>query len=301
MSATTITTIKKVMNKFSRNAEIDEFLEKSLSEAGYGGVDITTSPLGTRITLFVQRPGLVIGRRGMGIRDLTEKLEKKFALPNPQISVVEEEVPELNPRIMCSRIAQTVVRGTAFRRAAIWAMNSMMSAGALGVEIVISGKLRSERAHFEKYVAGVVPKSGDTADKVVRRATTDVLLKMGLYGVKVSIAIKNAIPPEIEAIETKPAAPSTSAEGEQSPPSAEQTTIASKDQQGQRKPSPSSRNEGATPPSRPEASSSQTESAQTAGQGRPSKGSAQRRGRAPRSSRQSSMSKKEQSKGNETA
>ena len=68
MASTTITTTRKVMNKFARNAEIDEFLEKSLVEAGYGGVDITTSPVGTRITLFVQRPGLVIGRRGMGIR-----------------------------------------------------------------------------------------------------------------------------------------------------------------------------------------------------------------------------------------
>jgi small subunit ribosomal protein S3 len=198
LSSTTITTTKKVMNKFARNADIDEFLEKALVEAGYGGVDIATSPVGTRITLFVQRPGLVIGRRGMGIRDLTEKLEKKFGLPNPQISVVEEEVPELNPRIMCSRIAQTVVRGTAFRRAALWAMNSIMNAGALGVEIVISGKLRSERAHFERYVSGVVPKSGDTAERMVRRATTDVLMKMGLYGVRVSIAIKNSIAPEFE-------------------------------------------------------------------------------------------------------
>ncbi|MDA4111148.1 MAG: 30S ribosomal protein S3 [Thaumarchaeota archaeon] len=215
MATTTITTTKKVMNKFARNAEIDEFLEASLTEAGYGGVDITTSPLGTRITLFVQRPGLVIGRRGMGIRDLTEKLEKKFGLPNPQISVVEEEVPELNPRIMCSRIAQTVVRGTAFRRAAIWAMNSMMNAGALGVEITISGKLRSERAHFEKYVAGVVPKSGETADRIVRRATTDVLLKMGLFGVKVDIAIKNSIPPDVELIELN--APASSETGEEKP------------------------------------------------------------------------------------
>ncbi|MDG6907531.1 MAG: 30S ribosomal protein S3 [Nitrososphaerota archaeon] len=186
------------MNKFSRNAGVDEFLEKSLVEAGYGGVDIASSPVGTRITLFVQRPGLVIGRRGMGIRDLTEKLEKKFGLPNPQISVVEEEVPELNPRIMCSRISQTVIRGTAFRRAALWAMNSIMNAGALGVEIVISGKLRSERAHFERYIQGVVPKSGETADRIVRRATADVLMKMGLYGVRVSIAIKNSVAPEIE-------------------------------------------------------------------------------------------------------
>lgn len=198
MSSATITTTRKVMNKFSRNSEIDEYLEQQLKDAGYGGVDIMTSPVGTRITLYVQRPGLVIGRRGMGIRDLTDRMEKKFNLPNPQISVVEETTPELNPRIMANRIAQTVVRGTAFRRAAIWTLNSMMNAGAMGAEITIAGKLRSERAHFEKYVAGVVPKSGDTADRMVRHATTDVLLKMGLYGVQVKIAIKNAIPPDIE-------------------------------------------------------------------------------------------------------
>lgn len=269
------------MNKFSRNAEIDEFLEKSLGDAGYGGVDITTSPLGTRITLYVQRPGLVIGRRGMGIRDLTEKLEKKFNLPNPQISVIEEEVPELNPRIMCSRIAQTVVRGTAFRRAAIWAMNSMMSAGALGVEITISGKLRSERAHFEKYVAGVVPKSGDSADKIVRRATTDVLLKMGLYGVKVSIAIKNALPPEIEFKEEEKAIGGQPSAGQDSLGQTQETQSASTGQQSAKeqqnvKPAEAKDNE-TNRPSRPP----------------------QGRGRAPRSSRRSSTSKKEQKKTNE--
>ncbi|MHB1909517.1 MAG: 30S ribosomal protein S3 [Nitrososphaerales archaeon] len=212
MSTATITTTRKVMNKFSRNSEIDEFLEQALRDSGYGGVDITTSPVGTRITLYVQRPGLVIGRRGVGIKDLTEKMEKKFALPNPQISVVEETAPELNPRIMASRIAQTVARGTAFRRAAIWTLNSIMNAGAMGAEIVISGKLRSERAHFEKYVGGVVPKSGDTADRMVRRATTDVLLKMGLYGVQVKIAIKDAVPSDIELKDTPAAAEAPSGE-----------------------------------------------------------------------------------------
>src|SRR5579872_1168144 len=253
MSTATITTTKKVLNKFERNADIDEFLEKALTEAGYGGVDITTSPVGTRITLFVQRPGLVIGRRGMGIRDLTEKLEKRFGLPNPQISVVEEEVPELNPRIMCSRIAQTVVRGTAFRRAAIWAMNSMMNAGALGVEITISGKLRSERAHFEKYVSGVVPKSGETADRIVRRATTDVLLKMGLYGVKVSIAIKNSIAPDVEMIEPS----ETSSEGVSEQPQVPANQPQQDKQQAEQQASPK---EGQAPRSSRRSSTSRKES-----------------------------------------
>ncbi|MCP8307481.1 MAG: 30S ribosomal protein S3 [archaeon] len=192
------------MKNYAKNAELDEFLQKELANAGYGGVDILKTPIGTRITIFVTRPGLVIGRRGMGIKDLTSIIEKKFGLPNPQISVLEVEIPELNPTVMSNRIAQSVIRGGAFRRAALWALNSIMNAGAMGTEIIISGKLRSERSHHEKYRAGIVPKSGEVALKAVREATSHLLLKMGLYGIKVRIALKEIIPPEVEIIEKKP-------------------------------------------------------------------------------------------------
>jgi len=108
------------------------------------------------------------------------------------------ERPELNPRIMAQRTAQIVARGTAFRRAANWTMTTIMEAGAMGCEIGVAGKLRSDRAHKEKYRMGVVPKSGETADEIVRSATTDVLLKLGLFGIKVKIAIADALPPPIE-------------------------------------------------------------------------------------------------------
>ena len=181
-----------------RNLELDEYLASTLKDAGYGEVDVQRTPIGTRITLYVTRPGLVIGRKGTGIKDLTSRIEEKFGLVNPQISVLEVSLPELNPKIMCSRIAQLVERGTAFRRAAMWSMNTIMNAGALGVEIAIAGKLRSERAHFEKHSSGVMPKSGDFAEKVVRIGTTSVLTKMGLMGIKLRIALKNELPQEFE-------------------------------------------------------------------------------------------------------
>lgn len=190
--------IKNVMKNYYRNMELDEFLAGELAEAGYGGVDVQKTPVGTRITLYITRPGLVIGRKGMGIKDLTSKLETRFGLANPQISVLEVEIPELNPRIMANRASQQITRGTAFRRAAFWTLNTIMNAGALGAEITISGKLRSERAHFEKYTMGIVPKSGEVAKRVVKEAVAHVLLKMGLYGIKVKIAYKDAIPPEFE-------------------------------------------------------------------------------------------------------
>jgi small subunit ribosomal protein S3 len=190
--------IKNVVNNNYRNMELDEFLKEELKDAGYGGVDIQKSPLGTKLTLYVTRPGLVIGRKGSGIKDLTSKLEIKYGLVNPQISVVELEIPELNPKIMCNRIAQLIERGTAFRRAALWTVNTIRNAGALGVEVTISGKLRSERAHFEKHSAGVIPKSGNIADRVVKEGITHVLTKMGIMGIRLKIAIKNAVPPEFE-------------------------------------------------------------------------------------------------------
>lgn len=202
MSTGSHSAIKTVMKNFYRNMELDEFLSKQLADAGYGGVDVQKTPVGTRITLYVTRPGLVIGRKGMGIKDLTDKLEKQFGLSNPQISVLEVEIPELNPRIIANRVSQMITRGTAFRRASLWALNTIMNAGALGAEIVISGKLRSERSHFEKYTIGIVPKSGETANRIVKEAVAHVLLKMGLYGIRIKIAYKDAIPPDFEIVNT---------------------------------------------------------------------------------------------------
>jgi small subunit ribosomal protein S3 len=208
MSASEKSAVKSLLSMHRTYAELDEYLEKALKEAGYAGVDVQKNPVGSRITVFVTRPGLAIGRRGTGIKDLTERVAAKFPLPNPQIAVSEVESPELNPRIMAARISQIVARGTAFRRAANWTMNSIMAAGAAGVEIGVAGKLRSDRSHSEKYRMGVVPKSGEASKRVVREATTDVLLKLGLYGIQVKIAIKDAVPPMVEFIDqTVEAAP----------------------------------------------------------------------------------------------
>jgi len=190
--------VKNVIKNNFRNMELNEFLAAALKDAGYGGVEVQKTPVGARITVYVTRPGLVIGRKGIGIKDLMTKIEQKFGLQNPQISVLEVTNPELNPHIMCNRIAQLIERGTAFRRAAMWSLNTIMNAGALGVEVVISGKLRTERAHFEKHTVGVVPKSGDIAGQIVTTGVSHVLTKMGLMGIQLRIASRAALPQEFE-------------------------------------------------------------------------------------------------------
>ena len=229
--------VKNVIKSNYRNMELDEFLSQTLKDAGYGFADVQKTPLGTRITLYVTRPGLVIGRKGTGIKDLTTKLEQKFGLSSPQISVMEVAVPELNPKIMCNRIAQLIERGTAFRRAALWTINTVMNAGALGVEVSIAGKLRSERAHFEKHSAGIIPKSGDVASRVVNTGITHVLTKMGLMGVQLRIALKNELPEEFELTdgqqskESVLASPETDSTAKEGVPSIDKVSSPGKEQQ----------------------------------------------------------------------
>ncbi len=198
MSVQQQTSVRSILTTSRSFAELDEFFEKELRDAGYGGLEVQKSPVGITLKVYVARPGLAIGRRGTGIKELTDKVATRFKFANPQIAVTEVENPELNARIMASRIAQIVSRGTAFRRAAMWSVNNVMNAGAAGVEISVAGKLRSDRSHGEKYRAGIVPKSGETAERVVNEATTDVLLKLGLYGIKVKIALKDALPQDFQ-------------------------------------------------------------------------------------------------------
>ena len=190
-------TVKDIfIQKGIQKMHIDRFLEQELKRAGYAGVDIIRTPLGTRITIYAERPGMVIGRRGSNIRLLTEKLQKLFNIENPQIDVIPVERPELNAKIMAERIARALERGVRFRRAAFIALRQIMEAGARGAEIIISGKLRSERARTEKYSAGVVYKSGHPSEAMVDEAVTYALLKPGIYGIKVRITLPDVPHPD---------------------------------------------------------------------------------------------------------
>ena len=184
-----------------KKAEINDYLKNEFEGAGYGGVDITKTPLGTHIVIYAMRPGLVIGRGGETIKNLAKTLEEKFQMPNPQISVAEIEIPELNAEVVASRIASALKRGVHFRRAGFWALNQVMEAGALGAEIIVSGKLRTDRARYEKFRDGYLPKSGEPALKYMRKAALNVQLKPGILGVKVRIMPPEAkFPDKIEII-----------------------------------------------------------------------------------------------------
>jgi len=186
-----LSVVKRIIRDNKERMAVDELLSKEFEEAGYGGITLTKTPLGAQINLYTMRPGRVIGKRGRAIKDASEKLEKKLGLVNPQITVVEIEVPELNPHIMAARVANALERGVHFRRSIFWSLRRIMDSGALGCEIILKGPIRSARARFEKVSEGYIPKAGEPSKRWLRHATIHVKQKRGILGVTVNI-----IPPD---------------------------------------------------------------------------------------------------------
>jgi small subunit ribosomal protein S3 len=177
---------------------VDEYLDSELKRAGYGGVDIQKTPLGTRLTIYATRPGFVIGRRGKTVRELTENLKRVFGIDNPQIEVAEVEVPEFDAKIMADKLASSLERGFQYRRAVYSVLRRIMEAGAKGTEITISGKLSSQRARYQKFKDGVVTKCGEPVKTFVREGTSPAFMKPGVMGVRVVIMLPGELPDKIK-------------------------------------------------------------------------------------------------------
>ena len=193
-----MTQVKNVIKDNYNMMLLNDFLKERIKESGFNKVEISKTPTGTKITLYVTRPGIVIGRKGTGIKELTEKIEKDFGLKNPQISVEEVTKAELSPSVMCNRMSSHIQRGTAFRRVTMWTMKQIMEAGAMGVQITISGKLRGDRSAFEKHTMGVLPRAGNYAKNIVSEDVVHTETPMGLIGIKIRIARKERLVPEFE-------------------------------------------------------------------------------------------------------
>ena len=196
--------VKNVIKDNYNMMLLKDYLREAIKEAGFSHAEISKTPTGTRVALHVTRPGIVIGRKGSGIRDLTDKLATDFGLKNPQISVVEIDKPELSPSVMCNRMASHIERGTAFRRATMWTLKQIMENGAMGVQITISGKLRGDRSAFEKHTAGILPRAGHHAEIIVDEDIAHVQTAMGLIGIRIRIARNEKFVPEFEMKAEKP-------------------------------------------------------------------------------------------------
>ncbi len=186
-----------VERKFVKNgldkAQMAEYFSKQLERAGYGGMNINRTPMGTQVTIFAEKPGMIIGKGGKTIHKLTHDLGAIFHVDNPQIDVQEVKVPELNAQMMASRLAGAIERGLYFRKAGHNMLRRIMESGALGCEIDIAGKLTGPRKKTEKFVAGNMLHAGNPAMEIVDKGFAIAIKKLGIIGCRVRI-----VPPMVK-------------------------------------------------------------------------------------------------------
>jgi small subunit ribosomal protein S3 len=168
---------------------IKRYIESKLDKVGISSIKLKKIPLGEKIIIETSRPSLIVGSKGSNIKELTKVLKVQFKLENPQVEINEVKNIFLDPAIVAERIASSLERfGSArFKGVGHKVMGNVMNSGALGVEIIISGKIPSARARNWRFYQGYLKKCGDISISGVKKARRTALLKSGIIGIKVAI------------------------------------------------------------------------------------------------------------------
>jgi len=199
---------KTIVKKKLKEFEIMEYIENVLDKPGYSHTEIQRTPLGEKIIVHTSKPGLIVGRKGESIRQLTEVLKQKFGLENPQIEVAEVDNPNLNPHSVAKYITHTFQKfGPArFKFLGYKLLEDIIKAGARGAEIVIGGRgVPSQRSKTWRFSAGHLKKSGNVSENFIKRGYAIAHLKSGAIGVKVSILTPDvSLPDDIEVFDKTP-------------------------------------------------------------------------------------------------
>jgi small subunit ribosomal protein S3 len=178
---------KEFIEKGARKVRLDEFLADELEGAGYSQSDLVRTPTSTKIVIYAQRPGLVIGRGGSRINELTDDIEDEFDFENPQIEVNEIEEPDADAKVVADSIADWLQKGGHAKRVGYTYLRRMKEAGVIGAEIEITGKLSGNRGRTEKFNYGYVKRCGNTSKENVQKGYALARTKPGAIGVKVRI------------------------------------------------------------------------------------------------------------------
>lgn len=178
---------KQFIEKGARKVRLDEYLEEELEGAGFSHADLVRTPTSTKIVIYAQRPGLVIGRGGSRIRELTADMGEEFDFENPQIEVNEIEDADSDAEIVAKSMASWLEKGGSAKRVGYTYLRRVKESGVIGVEIEISGKLSGNRGRTEKFSYGYVKRCGNTSKENVDTAYTLARTKPGAIGLKVRI------------------------------------------------------------------------------------------------------------------
>lgn len=189
---------RKFISDKLREFQVQEYIALTLNRAGHSRIEIKRTPLGEKIIVYTTRPGLIVGRKGENIKRLTAVLKKKFKMENPQIEIGEIENPLLDAGSVADQIVYVFERyGTKrFKFVGYDTLTKVISAGAVGAEIIISGKVPGARAKNWRFSAGYLKKSGDISENYMLKSNVVAHLKTGSIGVQVTILHPSVVLPD---------------------------------------------------------------------------------------------------------
>ncbi len=179
------------VQKTKEHIGLEEYIRKYFKDAKCGHIEVQHTPIVTRIIIYTVTPGLVIGSGGEKIKEIIEKLKQDFKLENPQVDVQKIDKPDMDPNIIAQNIVRSLETGTSYKRLGKYYVSRIMNAGAIGCEIVLSGKFSGQRARTERFAAGYLKKCGEPAERDVIRAFAVANPKLGNVGVTVKIMIRH--------------------------------------------------------------------------------------------------------------
>lgn len=184
---------KKFVSFKKEELGVREYIKSALGKGKISDVSIEYTPIGEKIVIGTSKPGLVIGRKGEKIDELTHVLKKRFSLDNPHIEIREITEPLLDSKLVADEIAILLERkgSLKFKVVAYKMLQDIIRTGVLGTEIVLSGKLPSDRAKRWRFSHGYLKKTGDPA-KVVDVAKAQAVTQSGVVGIEVSILAPDA-------------------------------------------------------------------------------------------------------------
>jgi small subunit ribosomal protein S3e len=172
-------------------SELNELLTRELAEDGYAGVEVRTTPHRTEIIIRATRTQNVLGENGRRIRELTSVVQKRFSFAEGAVELYAERVQNrgLCAQAQAESLKFKLLGGLAVRRACYGVVRFVMEASAKGCEVVVTGKLRGQRAKGMKFGDGYMIKTGHAGQVYTDMAVRHVLMRQGVIGIRVSIML----------------------------------------------------------------------------------------------------------------
>lgn len=193
MLAPRCTKVRRVIETGLFYAELNELLSNELTEEGYGGCEVRTTPSRTEIVIKASKTSEFAEKDGRRLNEVRMMIQKRWGIKAEQLEVFIDRIQKrgLSALNQLESIRYKLIQRVPARRAAYGVIRFVMDAGALGCEVCISGKMRSARAACMKFKDGYMVKSGHPSEVFIRKAVGHVSMKQATVGIRVSIMCRH--------------------------------------------------------------------------------------------------------------